>query len=273
MSWPRRAVLHATLLLAAAIVLVPFLWTAAAAFKRQIVLLTGQVLFQPTLANFAAVLNPTSSDYPLNFANSLIIGLASTALALFVATLAAYTLRHTSPPRWIGAALLGWSALFQMLPPITFAGAWYQMFRFVSLDNTYPGLILAHATLNLPIVLWIMLVFVRDVPAEILEAARIDGATNGQILCRIVVPLVRPGLAAAGILAFIFSWNEFVVTLTLSQRQTATVPIAIGKYAQQNTIDYTSMAAAAMLATIPAILLLLAAQRLVVRGLTAGALK
>jgi multiple sugar transport system permease protein len=273
MTSPRRALLHTTLLLATGIVLIPFLWTVAAAFKRQIILLTGHILFQPTLANFTAVLDPTSSDYRLNFTNSLVIGVASTALALVVATLAAYVLRHTPLPRWVGAVLLGWSALFQMLPPITFAGAWYEMFRLVGLDNTYPGLILAHAMLNLPMVLWIMLVFVRDVPAEVLEAARIDGASNGQILTRIVVPLVRPGLAAAGILAFIFSWNEFVVTLTLSQRQTATVPIAIGKYAQQNTIDYTGMAAAAVLAAIPAILLLLAAQRLIVRGLTAGAVK
>ncbi len=273
MKLRRRLLLHAALIIASIVVLLPFLWIAAAAFKRQIALLTGQILFTPTLRNFAAVLDPTSSDYPLNFRNSLVIGLGSTALVLLVATLAAYALRHMRGPRWIGAALLGWSVLFQMLPPITFAGAWYQMFRFVHLDNSYLGLILAHTTLNLPMVLWMMLVFIRDVPPEVLEAARIDGASSPQVLGRIVVPLVRPGLAAAGILAFIFSWNEFVVTLTLSQRQTATVPIAIGKYAQQNTIDYTGMAASALLATIPAILLLLAAQRLIVRGLTAGAVK
>lgn len=268
-----RLALHGALILASIVVLLPFLWIAAAAFKRQIVLITGQIRFTPTLANFASVLNPTSSDYLLNFANSLLVGLSSTALVLVVATLAAHSLRHMRWPRWVGHGLLGWSALFQMLPPITFAGAWYEMFRFVGLGNSYLGLILAHTTLNLPMVLWMMLVFVRDVPGEVLEAARIDGASSRQILARIVVPLVKPGLAAAGILAFIFSWNEFVVTLTLSQRQTATVPIAIGKYAQQNTIDYTGMAAAALLATIPAIVLLLAAQRLIVRGLTAGALK
>jgi multiple sugar transport system permease protein len=269
----RRLALHGALILAALIVLFPFLWIAAAAFKRQIVLMTGQILFTPTLANFTAVLDPTISDYPRNSANSLLIGTASTALTLFVATLTAYSLRHMKWPRWVSAGLLGWSALFQMLPPITLAGAWYEMFRLVGLDNSYLGLILAHATLNLPMALWMMLVFVQDVPRELLEAARIDGASSPQILTRIVVPLVRPGVAAAGILAFIFSWNEFAVTLTLSQRATATVPIAIGKYAQENTINYTGMAAAALLATVPAILLLLAAQRLIVRGLTAGALK
>ncbi len=270
---PRRLAIHATLLLAALVVLFPFAWITAAAFKRQIALLTGQLLFTPTLRNFASVLDPTSSDYSRNFANSLVIATASTALVLLVGTLAAYALRHMAWPRWVGHSLLGWSALFQMLPPITVAGAWYEMFRFAGLDNTYLGLVLAHATLNLPMVLWMMLAFVRDVPGELLEAARLDGASSRQVFARVVVPLVRPGLAAAGILAFIFSWNEFLVTLLLSQQQTATVPIAIGKYAQQNTIDYTGMAAAAVLATVPAVLLLLGAQRLIVRGLTAGALK
>jgi len=89
----------------------------------------------------------------------------------------------------------------------------------------------------------------------------------------VIVPLVAPGLAAAGVLAFIFSWNEFAVALTLTQRETATVPVAIGKYAQENTIAYTEMAAAAMLSILPAVVLLLVAQRFIVRGLTNGAVK
>jgi multiple sugar transport system permease protein len=178
----RRIALHAALIAASVTVLLPFLWIAAAGFKRQIALMTGQILFHPTLANFASVLDPTSSDYPLNFGNSLLIATASTALVLGVGTLAAYSLRHMHWPRWVGAALLGWSVLFQMLPPITFAGAWYEMFRFVGLDNSYLGLILAHTTLNLPMVLWMMLIFVQDVPHEVLEAARIDGASSGQVL-------------------------------------------------------------------------------------------
>ena len=264
---------HLALLAAALIVLLPLAWIAAAAFKTQIALLMGGVVFAPTLANFASVLDPASSDYVENFVNSLIVALGSTALVLMVATLATHALRHMRWPRLLTPALLGWSVLFHMVPPITLAGAWYVMFRFVGLDNSYPGLILAHATLNLPMALWMLLIFMQDVPVEILEAARIDGASGPQLLARVIVPLIRPGLAAAGVLAFVFSWNEFTVTLTLSQRQTATVPIAIGKYAQENTINYTEMAAAALLATIPAIILLLLAQRFIVRGLTAGAVK
>jgi multiple sugar transport system permease protein len=249
------------------------LWIAAAAFKTQIALLMGQVLFQPVLTNFEAVLFSSTSDYVRNFGNSLLIGAASTVLVLIVATLAAYSLRRMRWPAWVVHALLGWSVVFHMVPPITLAGAWYVMFRTVGMDNTYLGLILAHTTLNLPMALWMMTIFVGDLPEELIEAARIDGAETPQILRHVVVPLVRPGLAAAGVLSFIFSWNEFAVALTLSQRETATVPVAIGKFAQENTINYTEMAAAALFSTVPAILLLLIAQRFIVRGLTAGAVK
>ncbi len=264
---------HALLILAAVIVLLPVAWIAMAAFKTQIALLMGGFAFTPTLANFASVLDPASSDYPANFANSLTVAVLSTALVLLVATLATHALQHMRWPRFASPLLLGWSVLFHMVPPITLAGAWYVMFRSVGLDNSLLGLTLAHATLNLPMALWMLLIFVKDLPTELLEAARIDGASGPQLLTRIIVPLIRPGLAAAGVLAFIFSWNEFTVTLTLSQRQTATVPIAIGKFAQENTINHTDMAAAALLATLPAILLVLVAQRFIVRGLTAGATK
>lgn len=264
---------HMVLMLCGLIVLFPVAWIAAAAFKRQIVLLTGEFLFTPTLINFNDVLSPTISDYRQNFINSLVIGLGSTLLALLLTTPAAFALRHLRCPRWVGYGLLGWAILFHTLPPIILAGGWYVIFREIGLDNTYAGLICAHAALGLPTALALTMVFVGDVPGELLEAARLDGATPAQMLWRIVVPLARPGLAAAGLLSFIFSWNEFAVTLTLSQRQTATVPIAIGKYAQENTINFTDMAAASVLAIIPALLVLLVAQRLIVSGLTAGALK
>jgi multiple sugar transport system permease protein len=245
----------------------------AAAFKTQIALLTGQLLFQTTLANFVNVLFSSTSDYVRNFSNSLVIASASTVLVLVIATLAAYSLQCLQWPSWVLHSMLGWSVIFHMVPPITLAGAWYSMFRTFGLDNTYTGLILAHTTLNLPMALWMMGVFVRDVPKELIEAAKIDGAGTPRILRHVIVPLVSPGLAAAGILSFIFSWNEFAVVLTLSQRQTATVPVAIGKYAQENTIAYTEMAAASVLSMLPAVLLLLIAQRFIVRGLTTGAVK
>jgi len=264
---------HLILALAALCFLLPFVWIALAAFKTQIALLTGQILFHPTIKNFADVLFSGTSDYLHQCLDSLIIAVGSASLDLLIATLAAFSLNRMRWPRWCFAAMIGWTAIFHMVPPITLAAAWYAMFRPLGLDNTYIGMILAHATINLPLTLWLMLSFMADIPSEILEAARIDGALPGQILGRVVVPLVRPGLAAAAVLAFIFSWNEFPVALTLTQRTTATVPVGISSFAQDAEIQYPQMAATALLSILPALALLLGARRLIVKGLTVGAIK
>ena len=265
--------LHGGLVLVAGGVLFPFLWIAAAAFKTQIALLSGAVLFSPVLTNFQEVLFSKTSEYLHNFANSLIVGLGSTLGVLVVGTLGAWSLRRMRWPSLVTQGLMAWAIVFQMIPPITMVGAWYVMFRTVGLYNTYVGLVLAHLTLNLPLVLWMMSVFVAQVPEELEEAARIDGASTPVLLWRVVVPVIRPGLMACGLLVFILSWNEFAVALNLTARQTATVPVAIAKYAQEFEIQYTEMAASAVLSVVPALVLLLIGQRHIVRGLTAGALK
>ena len=264
---------HAILLTFAIIVMAPFSYILSASFKNQIDLLLGRIFFDPTLSSYNSVMFGKTSDFVRNFINSLIIGSVSTLLVLTVATLAAFSLYRLRWPSWVLHSLLGWSVIFHMVPPITLAGAWYTMFRSVGLDNTYSGLILAHTTLHLPMALWMMGVFIRDVPRELVEVAQIDGARTPSILWYVVVPIVKPGLAATGILSFIFSWNEFPVALVLSHRHTATVPLGISKYAQENTIAFTEMAAASALSIIPAFILLIFAQRFIVRGLTSGAVK
>lgn len=270
---PGSVAAHVVLLTGAAIVLFPFLWITTASLKTQISLVTGEVLFTPTWANFNELLFSISSDYLANFKNSLIVASGSTILVLFVATLAAYSINRGGWPVWAVNLFLLWSTVFYMIPAITLVGAWYVMFRSVGLYNSYLGLVLAHATLNLPIAIWLMSTFMREVPRELEEAARIDGCGVLGLLWRVVVPVVMPGIAATVILVFIHSWNEFVVSLNLSARQTATVPVAIAKYAQENETKYGEMAAGAVLSTLPALLLLLVGQRQIVRGLTAGAVK
>lgn len=265
--------MHALLALCALIVIFPVGWIGIAAFKTQIALLTGQTLFQPTWANFNELLFSRSSDYLANFANSLVVAAVSTAAVAFVSTLAAYSLVRLRWPRWVPATVLLWSAIFHMLPPITMVGPWYVMFRSLGLDNTYTCLVLTNLALNLPLGIWLMSVFVRDIPVELEEAARVDGCTTPQMLVRIVFPLVLPGLAATSILVFVFSWNEFAVALTLTAKQTATVPVAIAKFAQEYEIKHGVMAAGAVLSAVPAIIVLLLAQRHIVKGLTAGAVK
>jgi multiple sugar transport system permease protein len=267
----RRAVgLHAILTLAAVIVILPALWIGLAAFKTQIALLRGDLLFTPWFGNFNELLFSRSSDYGAHFVNSLVIASVSTAIVLVVSTLAAYSMHRMRWPAIVPALILIVSLVFYMIPPITLVGPWYVMFRSLGWDNTYTALVLAHVTLNLPIGVAVMSVFVRDIPLELEQAARLDGCTTPQMLWRIVVPLVRPGLAATAILVFVFSWNEFAVALTLSGGRTATVPVAIAKFAQEYEIKNGVMAAGVVLSVIPAVLLLLLAQRHIVKGLTAG---
>ena len=268
-----RFALHAALAAMGFVVLVPIVWVVTAGFRTQISLLTGQVLFTPVLANFTEVLFSKTSDFLVNYRNSLIVGISSTLLCLTAATLAAWSLHRLRWPRWVIHVFLGWALVFQMMPPVALASAWYVMAREVGLDNSFAGLILAHTVLNLPMALWLMGVFVREVPLELEEAARIDGASTFVLLRHIILPIIAPGLAACAILTFVFSWNEFAVALTLTMKQTATVPVAIAKFAQDYEIRYTQMAAAAALSILPALVLLLIGQRFIVRGLTQGAIK
>jgi multiple sugar transport system permease protein len=264
---------HAVLIAAAILVIVPVVWVVAAGFRTQISLLTGELLFTPVLTSFAEVLFSKTSDFLINYRNSLIVGLASTALCLVTATLAAWSLHRMRWPGWVVHIFLAWALLFHMIPPIALAGAWFTMARMVGLDNTFVGLILAHTVLNLPMALWLMGVFVREVPRELEEAAAIDGASTPLLLTRIVLPIIAPGLAATAVLTFVFSWNEFAVALNLTMKQTATVPVAIAKFAQDFEILYTQMAASAALSILPALILLLIGQRYIVKGLTQGAVK
>jgi multiple sugar transport system permease protein len=268
-----QTALHAMLWLAAAFVLFPFLWIAAAALKTQIALLSGAVLFTPVLTNFQEVLFSKTSEYLDNFLNSTVVGLGSTAAVLVIGTMGAWSVNRARWPSWVIHGLLAWAIVFHMIPPITMVGTWYVMFRAVGLYNTHAGLILAHLTLNLPLVLWILSAFIREVPVELEEAARIDGASTPVLLWCVIVPVIRPGLLATGLLAFIFSWNEFAVALNLTAKQTATVPVAIAKFAQEFEIQYTQMAASSVLSLLPAFVLLLLGQRHIVRGLLAGAIK
>jgi multiple sugar transport system permease protein len=265
--------IHVALIAAGVIVLFPFVWIALAAFKTQISLTIGEVLFTPTLANFREVLASGTSDYLANYRNSAIVATSSTLLVLSVSTLAAYSIERLAWPRWVVHAFLLGAAVFNAIPAITLVGAWYVGFRALGLYNTYLAVILAHATLNLPIGIWLMATFIREVPRELEEAARIDGCGTLQMLVKVIVPVVMPGIAATAILVFIHSWNEFVVALNLTARQTATVPVAIAKYAQENETKYGAMAAGAVMSILPSLVLLFFAQRAIVRGLTAGAVK
>ena len=270
----RHAVLlNAALIAAAVLTLGPFLWIALASFKTQIVLLMGHVRFDPVMMNYDEVLFGRTSTFASNFVNSVIVASASTILVMIVGFLDGYSLIRMRWPKFVINLFLLWAVVFNLVPPVTLAGAWYELFRAVELGNDHLALILAHTTLHLPMALWLLSSFLRDVPHELEEAALIDGAGFYKLLRRVVVPVMMPGIVATAVLVFIFSWNEFPVALALTNNTSATVPVGIAKFAQENEIKYTQMAAASVLSAIPALLALIFGQRFIVKGLTAGAVK
>lgn len=255
------------------IILGPFLWVTLQSFKYEIEILKGSWIFPPTLFNYNDVLWSRRSDFLLNVTNSAIVASISTALVLVVGTLAAYSLSRLKWQKWIAATFLGWTLIFNMIPPLTLVGPWYLIFREIGLSETLTAVTLTHITLNLPMTVWMMMAYFSDIPKDLEEAAMVDGCRRIDAFWRISLPLVTPGLIAAGVLAFVFSWNEFSVALNLTGRATATVPVAIARFAEEYEIQYGQMAAASVLSTIPALILMFFGQRFVVQGLTMGAVK
>jgi len=267
------AVGYALLTLAVLCIVGPFVWIFINSIKYQIDIFTGTLDFTPTLSNYVDVLFSRRSDFIWNVANSLIVASVSTTIVLVVGTLSAYSLSRLSWSKWVGRVFLAWTFVFHMIPALTLVGPWYVMFLQLGLFDTLYALILTHVTMNLPMTVWLMMAFFRDIPPELEEAAMVDGCRKVQAFWRVTLPLAVPGLIAAGILAFVFSWNEFSIALSLTSRNVSTVPVGIAQFAQQYEIQHGQMAAAAIVSTIPAILLMMFGQRFVVQGLTMGSVK
>lgn len=255
------------------LIVAPFLWIGMNSFKYQIDIYQGNWIFEPNLASYQDVLFSRRSQFTQNLWNSVVVATASTAIALVLGTLAAYSLHKFNWAPWISKGLLATLIAFHMIPVMTMVGPWYLIFRRLGLYDTLTGLTLTHVVINLPMTVWMMMAFFKEVPQEMEDAAQVDGCTPLQAFLRVVLPVVVPGLIAAGVLSFIFSWNEFSIALNLTSRETATVPVGVAKFAQDFEIQHSQMAAASILATIPAILIMFFGQRFVVRGLTLGSVK
>jgi ABC-type glycerol-3-phosphate transport system permease component len=161
-----------------------------------------------------------------------------------------------------------------MFPQISVVSPLYMLLRELRLINTYPGLVLPYLTFAMPLTVWLLVGFFRQLPAELEEAAMVDGASRLRAFGEVIVPLALPGLATTAILTFVYSWNEFLFALSFTlgpERQT--VPVAIALFRGQYQIPWGQILAAAVVATAPVTLLVLAFQRRIVQGLTAGAVK
>lgn len=259
--------------IASLLVLLPFVWICMISIKRPIDIYTGTLKFNPTWSNYNEVLFSKGSELILNIKNSTIVAVGTTICVLVISTLFAYSLSRFRWPQWLISILLGWILIFHMVPPVTLVGPWYLAFRRIGLYDNLFGLMLTHITINLPLGILFMISFIQDVPKELEEAGLIDGCGRLSSFLRITLPLITPGLAAVGVLTFVFSWNEFVAALNLTTRTTMTVPVAITKYALETITRHGAMAASTVVATIPALVLMFLGQRFIVKGLTLGAIK
>jgi ABC-type glycerol-3-phosphate transport system permease component len=204
--------------------------------------------------------------------NSLVVAGATTLLSLLIGTPAAYALARL---RFRGkGAILGLILAVSVFPQISIVSPLYLVLRALRLINTYPGLILPYLTFAMPLTVWLLVAFFRQLPRELEEAAMVDGAGPLRAFIEVVLPVALPGLAATAILTFLYSWNEFLFALSFTlgpERQT--VPVAIALFQGRYQVPWGQILAGAVVATAPVALVVLAFQRRIVQGLTAGAVK
>jgi multiple sugar transport system permease protein len=226
-------------------------------------------IFRPTSKNYAEILERSPLiGYGLN---SLIVALSNTGVCLVVGSLAAYGLARF---RFRGSENLAfWFLSIRMMPPVAAIIPMYIIMKNLRLLDTIWCLVIIYLTFNLPFVIWMMKGFFEEIPLEIEESALIDGCSEFSVFYRIALPLVAPGLAATAILAFIFSWNEFLFALILTGTKAVTLPVGILGYMKETGINWGYMTAGGTLALIPVIVFTMLVQRHLVKGLTMGAIK
>jgi multiple sugar transport system permease protein len=265
----RRIGFYLVLLLLMAPVLFVFYWMLSLALKPDVENVTYPPVFvpeHPTLDNFVQVFQ--KSPFGLYTLNSFVVALASTALSLVLGVPAAYGIIKG---RWRGPALF--VLIARMTPALSFLIPWFILFRFLGLNNTLWALIITHLVIGLPLTVWVMMGFFEGMHPEIEEAARVDGCSVWQAFRLVSLPLSRPGVVVAAILAFIFSWNNFMFALVLSDAHTKTLPVAIFNFVGYASIDWGGLMAAATVVTLPIMVIALFTQKYIVSGLTAGATK
>ena len=226
----------------------------------------------PTLDNYTSIFQ--NDDFVHALGNSAIVSLTTTALALLVGSFCAYALaRLRFPAKYVLLALVLSITTF---PPIAIATPVFKLWSDIGLFNTLPGLIIPYLTFALPLAIYILMTFFREIPRDLEEAALVDGATRFTAFRKIVIPLAAPGLATAGILTFIAAWNEFLFAVTLTSTPAArTVPAAIAFFTGSTEFEEPlgTISAASVVISIPLIVLVLLFQKRIVAGLTAGAVK
>jgi len=220
----------------------------------------------PTLANFYDVFE--KNDFLTYTYNSVIVSFTATGLALLLGVPAGFGIAKSRATR-VAALIM----IARVTPGLSYLIPLFLLFQWLGMTGTLLPIIITHLVITVPIVVWVMIGFFEGLPAELEEAALVDGATIWQAFRYIAMPLARPGITVAMILAFIFSWNNFIFGVVLAGRTTRTLPVAVYNVLTFEQVSWGPLAAAALLVTAPVLLLTLVVQKEIVAGLTAGGVK
>jgi multiple sugar transport system permease protein len=268
-KWAGRAGLYFAVLMLISPALLFFLWTLSLSLKNEIDNMAFPPVFipwPPTLDNFIDVF--AKNDF-LNYTiNSVIVSFTATGLALLIGVPAGYGIAKSRATK---AAVL--ILIARVTPGLSFLVPLFLIFQWLNLTGTLTPLVITHLVITVPIVVWVMIGFFEGLPAELEEAALVDGATIWQAFRHVAMPLARPGITVAMILSFIFSWNNFIFGVVLAGRETRTLPVAVYTVLTFQQVSWGPLAAAALVVTAPVLLLTLVMQKEIVAGLTAGGVK
>ncbi len=250
----------------------PILWTVLTSFKTEAEAIASPpsfLLFDWTLDNYAEV--QERSDYFRHFMNSVVISLGSTLLGLLIAIPAAWSMAFVPAKRT--KDVLMWMLSTKMLPPVGVLIPIYLIFRDTGLLDTQIGLVIVLTLINLPIIVWMLFTYFREIPGEILEASRMDGAELRSEIIYVLVPMAVPGIASTLLLNIILAWNEAFWTLNLTAAKAAPLTAFIASYSSPEGLFYAKLSAASTMAIAPILILGWFSQKQLVRGLTFGAVK
>lgn len=259
------------LLLALFFIATPIAWMAITAFKQQGDVYTTKIFFTPTLQNFVTIFTPPLSFGPL-LLNSIIVALTTVLISTPLAMMAAYAF---SRYRFRGNnALLVWVLTTQFIPSVVVAVPFFNLFRTLGLVDTRTGLIILNLSFVLPYAIWMIKGFVDAMPVELEEAALVDGCTEAQMIRRVVVPLVLPGVIVAAVFSFIAAWNEFLFAFIMTRTEAArTLQIGLTNTNTSEGVRWEWMSATGLLVMVPIFILSLLIRKHFVQGLTMGAVK
>jgi multiple sugar transport system permease protein len=246
----------------------PFVWMVLASFKTQVQVLSPDHMFffKPTFKNYVEVFE--QNDYLSFLWNSFVVAVGSTIAALLLGLPAAYAIARYRLHAFATVILIA-----KIIPGISYLVPWYILFTKLQLVDTITVLILSHMVIGLPFIMWIMIPFFESFPMEVEESSWIDGSSKIRAFATIVLPISVPGIVTSGLLAFIFSWNNFMFSLILSGEKTKTLPIAVFNFISASSINWGGLMAVACIIIMPVLIMALLTQKYVVSGLSAGAVK